>query len=115
MGRSRSSSGCGSSGLAWVDGHALALSGFLEHALERVLATKTALLVAAIWLPDDLPEALIDLHEAGVDRVRGADRLGDVAAPHVRGEPEVRVVRHADHLSLVGPRDRDEHRPEDLL
>src|SRR5258707_15860638 len=45
---------------AQIHRHALALREALEHPLERVLATQPALLIAAVRLSDDLPEALID-------------------------------------------------------
>src|SRR4051812_49363607 len=86
-----------------------------QHPLERDLAADAALLVAAVGLPDDLSAALVDLHPAGLDAVRGGDGGIQVVGPDVGGEPVVRVVRHAHDVVDVGPRDRDQHRSEDLL
>src|SRR2546427_9969018 len=98
-----------------VDGHALPLRVTVQHPLERVLAAHAALLEAAVRLTGKLTEALIDLHPARFDRVRGVERLADVARPDVRGEAIVTIVRHPDRLALVVPRDGDHHRAEDLL
>src|SRR5262249_7553849 len=38
-----------------------------------------------------------------------------VIAPHIGGKPEVRVVGHTHNVRLILPRDRHEHRAEDLL
>src|SRR5437762_11594344 len=98
-----------------IDRDALPLRITVEHALERVLASHAALLVPAVRLTGELAEALIDLHPAGFDRVRGVDRFGDVARPHVRREPVMTVVRHTNRVALVVPRNRDHHGAEDLF
>src|SRR2546425_4487983 len=98
-----------------VDRHALALCEPFKHALERVLAAEPALFEPAVWLPQDLTDALIHLHPARVDRVRGPKGFTDVARPHVRREPVVGVVRHLDRFRFVGPRNRHENGTEDLF
>src|ERR1043165_6001315 len=77
-----------------VNRDALPLRITVEHSLERVLAAHAALLVAAVRLPRELAETLVDLHPAGLDRVRVVDGFADVARPHVRRQTVVAVVRH---------------------
>src|SRR6185312_2542992 len=95
--------------------HVFALGVTVEHAFERELASDAALLVAAIGMARHLPEPLIDLHPAGLDRVRGAQAAADLMRPDIGGETVMAVIGHADRVFLVAPRNRNQHRAENLL
>src|SRR5947209_7909916 len=88
-----------------IDRHVLALGEAVEHALERKFATDSALLVAAVGHAGELAEALVDLHPARFDGVRGAQTAADVVRPDIGRESVVAVVGHADRLGLVAPAD----------
>src|SRR5438132_11183467 len=84
-----------------IDRDALPLRVTVEHSLERIFAPHSALLEASVRLAGELTESLVNLHPARLDRMRGVERLADVARPHVRSEAVMAVVRHADRLALV--------------
>src|SRR5215471_16522649 len=93
--------GRGSRWQAWqldrqIDRDALSLREAVEHALERELAADAALLVAAVRHAGRLAAALVDLHPARLDGMRGAQGLADVVRPDIGREPVVTVVGHAD-------------------
>src|SRR5216683_7282864 len=69
-----------------VHRHALALGEAVEHALERELAADAALLVAAVGHAGHLAAALVDLHPARFDGMRGAQAAADVVRPDIGGE-----------------------------
>jgi hypothetical protein len=98
-----------------VDCDVLPLRVALEHPFERELATDAAFFVTAVGMVGALPEALVDLDPAGLDRVRRAEGPTDVMRPHIGGEAVVAGVRHADDVRFVGPGNGNEHRTEDLL
>jgi hypothetical protein len=62
-----------------------------------------------------LAETLVHLHPTGLDRMRGAQCIADIVGPDISGETIVAVIGHTDRIRLVTPRDRHEHRAEDLL
>src|SRR5215831_2368666 len=98
-----------------VDRHALGLREALQHPLERKLAPDSTLFEATIGLAGELADPLVDLHPAGVDRVGGAQRLRHVAAPDIRSQAVVAVIRHAHRFLLVTPGDDDQHGAKDLF
>jgi hypothetical protein len=62
-----------------------------------------------------LTEALVHLNPTSLDRVRRAQSPADVMRPDVGGEPAMAVIRHADRVRFVAPRNGDEHGAKDLL
>src|SRR5665809_21271 len=57
----------------------------------------------------------VDPNHAGIDRLGDVVCLGEVAAPHVAGEPVAHVVRELDRLLGRGEPGCHQHGPEDLL
>ena len=98
-----------------LDVDLLDLGERLEGTLDGELAPDAAGLVAAVGLADDLAAALVDLNPAGLDPVRGVQRIGQVVRPDVGAEPVMRIVGHRDHLVAIAPGNGDQHRPEDFL
>src|SRR3984893_16228500 len=98
-----------------VHRHALALGEAVEHALERELAADAALLVAAVGHAGHLAAALVDLHPARFDGVRGPEAGADIVRPDIGGEAVMAVVGHGDRLGLFAQADRHKAGAEDLL
>src|SRR3954452_7730923 len=57
----------------------------------------------------------VDRDHAGLDRARGAERLGAVPGPDRAAQPVDRVVRELDRVGLVVERDHARDRAEDLI
>ena len=66
-------------------------------------------------MQSELTQALVHLDPARFDAMRRPQPASDIVRPHVASETVVRIVGHADDFVLVGPRDRNQHRPEDFF
>src|SRR3984893_12739285 len=62
-----------------------------------------------------LTEALVHLNPASLHRVRRASSPAKVMRPDVGGEPVMAVIRHANCVRFVSPRNGDKHGAKDLL
>src|SRR5260370_16740772 len=98
-----------------VDRDVLPLRVALEHAFEGELAADAAFFVTAVGATWALTEALVHLNPTSLDRVCRAQSPADVMRPDVGGEPVMAVIRHANRVRFVGPRNGDKHGPKDLL
>src|SRR5262249_29351431 len=98
-----------------VDRDVLPLRVALEHAFERELAADAAFFVTAVGVTWALTEALVHLNPTSLDRVCRAQSPADVMRPDVGGEPVMAVIRHANRVGFVGPRNGDKHGVKDLL
>src|SRR5262249_10409959 len=98
-----------------VDRDVLPMRVALEHAFQGELAADAAFFVTAGGMTWALTEALVHLNPASLDRGCRAPSPADVVRPDVGGEPVTAVIRHANRLRLIGPRNGDKHRAKDLL
>src|SRR5262249_60786748 len=98
-----------------VDRDVLPLRVALKHAFEGELAADAAFFVIAVGMTWALTEALVHLNPTSLDRVCRAQSPADVMRPDVGGKPVMAVVRHANRVRFVGPRNGDEHGTKDLL
>src|SRR5262245_9156856 len=98
-----------------VDRDVLSLRVALEHAFEGELAADAAFFVTAVGVTWALTEALVHLNPTSLDRVCRAQSPASVMRPDVGGEPVMAVIRHANRICLVGPRNGDKHGAKDLL
>ena len=98
-----------------VDRDVLPLRVALEHAFEGELAADAAFFITAVGMTWALTEALVHLNPTSLDRVCRAQSPADVMRPDVGGKPVMAVIRHANRVRFVAPRDGDEHGAKDLL
>src|SRR5438034_11022667 len=92
-----------------VDRDVLPLRVVLEHAFEGELAADAAFFVTAVRVTWALTEALVHLNPTSLDRVCRSQSPAEVVRPDVGGEPVMAVIRHANRVRFVGPRNGDEH------
>src|ERR687883_527493 len=97
-----------------VDVHLLDVQIFLDAPLAE-LAADAALLVAAPRRLDVGRLHVVHPHDPGAQILDDPHRAKDVARPHGRGEPVVRVVRNPQRLGFIVERDDAGNRTEDLL
>src|SRR5437870_13493794 len=98
-----------------VDRDVLPLRVALEHAFEGELAADAAFFVTAVGMTWALTEALVHLNPTSLDRVCRAQSPAEVMRPDVGGEPAMAVIRHANHVRILGPRNGGMHGSNDLL
>src|SRR6516164_2184991 len=98
-----------------VDRDVLPLRVALEHAFEGELTADAAFFVTAVGMTWALTEALVHLNPASLDCVCRAQSPADVMRPDVGGEPVMAVIRHANRVRFVGPRNGNKHGAKDLL
>src|SRR5438067_10026499 len=98
-----------------ADRDVLPLRVALEHAFEGELAADAAFFVTAVRVTWALTEALVHLNPTSLDRVCRAQSPAEVMRPDVGGEPVMAVIRHANRVRFVGPRNGDKHGAKDLL
>src|SRR5262249_30688175 len=87
----------------------------LTRAVEGDLAPPAAFFEPAVGVTWALTEALIHLNPTSLDRVCRAQGPAKVMRPDVGGEPVMAVIRHANRVRFVGPRNGDKHGAKDLL
>src|SRR5215510_13063033 len=92
-----------------IDRDVLPMRVALEHAFEGELAADATFFVTAVGMTWALTEALVHLNATSLDRVCRAQSPADVMRPDVGGEPVMAVIRHANRVRFVGPRNGDKH------
>src|SRR4030042_3918716 len=98
-----------------VDRDAFSLGEAFKHPFEGVFPAKPALLESAIRLARNYTHSLVDLHPSRFNTMSRAKRLSDIVRPDKGGPAVMTLIRHADSLFLLFPRNGNQHRPEDLL
>src|SRR5262252_1506432 len=98
-----------------VDRDVLPMRVALEHAFQGELAADAAFFVTAVGMTWTLTEALVHLNPTSLDRVCRAQSPADVMRPDVGGEPVMAVIRHANRVRFVDPRNGGKHGAKDLL
>src|SRR5262249_34103602 len=71
--------------------------------------------LTAVGVTQALTEALVHLNPTSLGRVCRAQSPAEVMRPDVGGEPVMAVIRHANRVRVVGPRNGDKHGAKDLL
>src|SRR5260221_14381571 len=98
-----------------IDRDFLLLRVALERAFQQDPAANSFFFLTAVGVTRALTEALVHLNPTSLDRVRRAQSPADVMRPDVGGEPVMAVIRHANRVRFVGPRNGDKHGAKDLL